>query len=59
MKDVLFEFRRNGKAVKVSAIDAETGIEAAIVGSTAMSEHMLKMAALRRLEYVMRKKAQE
>lgn len=54
-REVLFEFRRVGAFIKVSAIDAETGIEVSIVGNPAAGEVMLKRTALRKLEYVLSK----
>jgi hypothetical protein len=51
--EVLFEFRRVGNVVKVSAIDPNTNTEVSIVGAPAAGEHALKMAALRKLQYVL------
>lgn len=56
-RDVLFEMRRVGAFVKVSAIDADTGTEVSIVGNPAAGEAMLKRTALRKLEYVLKKNA--
>lgn len=56
-RDVLFEFRRIGAYVKVSALDAETGIEVSIVGDAAAGELRLKQTAQKKLEYVLAKKA--
>ncbi|MCR6632198.1 MAG: hypothetical protein NVV74_20310 [Magnetospirillum sp.] len=54
-RDVLFEFRRIGNYVKVSALDAETGVEVSIVGDAAAGEMRLKQTAQKKLEYVMAK----
>ena len=51
--EVLFEFRRVGAAVRVSAIHAETGTEVVLVGAASAGQHALKMAALRKLAYVL------
>lgn len=56
-REVLFELRRVGAFVKVTAIDAQTGTEVSIVGNPAAGEVMLKRTALQKLEYVMAKKA--
>ncbi|HLO75288.1 MAG TPA: hypothetical protein VK196_02380 [Magnetospirillum sp.] len=56
-REVLFEFRRIGAYVKVSALDAETGTEVSIVGDAAAGEARLKMTAQRKLEYVLAKNA--
>jgi len=51
--DVLFEFRRVGDAVKVSAIHVDTDTEICLVGAPQVGEHALKQAALRKLAYVL------
>lgn len=51
--EVLFEFRRVGASVRVSAIHAETGTEVVLVGAASAGQHALKMAALRKLAYVL------
>lgn len=52
----LIEFIRIGNAVKVSAVDPQTGLEVSIVGSPAMTEDHLSRAAVRKLEYMLAKK---
>lgn len=54
-REVLFEFRRIGAYVKVSAIDALTATEVSIVGDASAGEMRLKQTALKKLEYVMAK----
>jgi hypothetical protein len=54
--EVIFEFVRIGNAVKVTAVDAESGIEAVIVGDPAAGEPALKRLAKRKLDYVMAKR---
>ena len=54
--EVLFEFRRIGQSVKVSAIHAATGVEVSIVGPVTAGEHGLKSVALQKLIYVMGKR---
>lgn len=53
LNEVLFEFHRVGNVVKVSAIDPQTNTEVSIVGPPTAGEHALKMAALRKLQYVL------
>ena len=53
--EVLFEFRRVGNVVRVSAIHVETQTEIVLVGAPGAGEHALKMAAIRKLVYVMAK----
>jgi hypothetical protein len=48
-----------GRYVKVTAVDTRTGTEASIVGDPRRGNEALKQAAVRKLEYVMRKKAEE
>ena len=54
--EVLFEFRRIGNAVKVSALHTETLTEISVVGPAGATEAHLKMMAVKRLEYVLAKK---
>jgi hypothetical protein len=58
-REVILEFQVLGNAVKVTAIDPETLIEVSIVGSATATEETLKRAALRKLEYVLAKRADE
>jgi len=55
-REVLFELTRIGNAVKVTAVDAATGVEASIVGAPGMGEEALKRNALRKLEYVLKRR---
>ena len=55
--DILFEFRRVGASVKVTAIHADTGTEVCLVGPANADAHGLKMAAVRKLAWVMGKSA--
>jgi hypothetical protein len=54
--EVLFEFQRVGNAVKVSAIHVDTDTEISLIGPPAAGEYGLKMAALRKLMYVLNKR---
>jgi hypothetical protein len=53
--EVLFEFRRVGAVVKVTAIHVASGTEVVLVGAPAAGDYALKMAAVRKLIYVMGK----
>jgi hypothetical protein len=55
--EVLFEFRQVGNVVKVSAIHVNSGVEISLVGAPAAGEHALKMAAIRKLTYVLAQRA--
>jgi len=55
--EVLFEFRRIGNSVKATAFHTATLVEVSIVGPVNAGEAHLKLMALRRLEYVLAKKA--
>ncbi len=48
-----------GRYVKVTAVDTRTGIEASIVGDPRRGDRALRQTALRKLEYVLKKKAEE
>ncbi len=54
--DVIFEFITIGSYVKVTAVDTETMTEVSISGPASAGETVLKSQALRRLEYVMKRK---
>ena len=54
--EVLFEMRRIGNAVKVTAIHVATDTEVVTMGPPSVGEHGLKQAALRKLSYVMAQK---
>lgn len=54
--EVLFEFRRVGNSVKVSAIEPVTNTEVSIVGPVTAGEYALKMAAIQKLRYVLARK---
>jgi hypothetical protein len=57
MAEVYFEFHQVGQYVKVTAIDPATLVEVSVTGAASASEHSLKQLALRRLEYVLAKRA--
>ena len=54
--EVLFEMRRIGNSVRVSAIHVLSDTEVVLVGPAGAGTHGLKMAALRKLTYVMAQK---
>ena len=56
MGEILFEYVRNGSYVKVTAIEPETRIEASVVVPDALSEDQMKLQALNKLRYVLKKK---
>ncbi len=57
LREVLFEFRRVGKFVKVSCVDPITLTEVSIVGSPRASQRFLERAARRKLEYMLSNKS--
>jgi len=58
-REVLFEMTRIGNSVKVTAIDTTTMVEVSIVGTAAASAEHLKATALRKLQFVLAKRATE
>jgi hypothetical protein len=54
--EVLFEFRRVGASVRVAAIHVDTGTEVVLVGAASAGDYALKMAAVRKLAYVLGRK---
>lgn len=57
--EVLLEFHRVGNAVKVTAVDPHSLVEATIVGDPALGEHALGRAAIRKLRYVLERRSGE
>lgn len=55
MAEILFEFIRQGSYVKVTAIESETKVEAAVVVPASLSEDEMKFQALNKLRYLLRK----
>jgi len=55
-REIIFEFHPVGHVVKVSAMDVKTMTEISIQGPANAGETTLKLNALRRLEFVMKKK---
>ncbi len=55
-REVIIEFHPVGTIVKVSAMDTKTLTEISIQGPANSPEELLKRNALRRLEYVLKKK---
>lgn len=58
-REVIFEFQQIGNSVKVTAFDPATLVEVSIVGPTTATETQLRATALRKLEYVLKKKAEQ
>ena len=55
-REVILEFSQIGGFVKVTAMDTETMTEISVQGPANAGEEVLKRNAMRRLEYVLRKK---
>lgn len=55
-REVIIEFFNIGGIVKVTAMDTLTMTEISVQGPGSAGENALKQNALRRLEYVLRKK---
>ena len=55
-REVILEFFPVGQFMKVSAMDTKTLIEVSIQGPASTPESTLKRNALKRLEYVLKKK---
>ena len=51
--EVLFELRRVGGTVRVTAIHGATGTEIVMVGAASAGDYALKLAAMRKLAFVM------
>ena len=55
-REVIFEFLRIGAALKVTAIDVASGIEASMVGDPHAGQETLRRLAKQKLDYVMSRK---
>jgi len=56
-REIIFEFQRVGGYVKVSAVDTMTSAEVSIVGPPSAGQVQLERLAARKLEYVLKKRA--
>ncbi|NNG04079.1 MAG: hypothetical protein HKM95_08255 [Inquilinus sp.] len=54
-RETLFEFRRIGRSVKVTAIDSESLTEVSFLGPANAGEAELRRIAIAKLDYVMTK----
>jgi len=59
LPEVLFEFRQIGKALRITAIDPQSGIEVVMVGNPKYGQEALKRLAARKLKYVIAKRWSE
>lgn len=59
MSEIYFEYVIQGAYVKVSAIEPETQTEAIVVVPRGLSEEQMKYQALQKLNYILKKKAEE
>lgn len=50
VREILFEFRRSGGAVRVSAVDAVANVEVVVVGPAGAGEAALRQLALDKLD---------
>ncbi len=55
-REIIIEFRPVGAVVRVSAMDTQTLTEISIQGPASAGEEILKRNAVKRLEYVLKKK---
>lgn len=55
--EVLFEFQRVGSYLRVTAIDAKTGVEVTVAGPATGSQELLKRTAINKLRFVQNKGA--
>jgi hypothetical protein len=55
-REVLYELRRVGAAMKVTAVDPVTGTEITMIGDPKVGDAALKRLARQKLDYVLAKK---
>ncbi|MBV9421182.1 MAG: hypothetical protein JO348_15545 [Alphaproteobacteria bacterium] len=56
-KEIYVEFLVQGSVVKATAIDPATGVEVSVVGPSGAPRGPLTEAAVRKLQYVLKKKS--
>jgi len=56
LREVLYEFAKVGKHLRVTAIDPRTGIEVTMIADPRYGEVLIKRLAARKLAYVISKK---
>ena len=54
-REILYEFRKVGNAVRVAAIDSQTGLEVQIVGSARVGKEELRRVAAQKLVWRLEK----
>lgn len=55
-REVIIEFHTIGSYVKISAVDVKSTVEISVQGPVSTDKKILRQNALRRLEYVLKKK---
>ena len=58
-REVIYEFRRIGGTVKVSAVDVATQVEIAVVVPAGAPEAAMRAQALRRLAFVLERRKRD
>ena len=53
--EVLFEFKKIGNSMKVTAIDAETGTEVSLQAPANLPQKLMEKNAIAKLQYVLNK----
>lgn len=56
--EILFEIKRVGNSLKVTAIDVQTGLEVSLVAPRNITMFSLKEQAKRKLLYLLKKKSE-
>ncbi len=57
-REIIFEFHQMGNLIKVSAMDVKTLTEVIIQAPANASEQIMKHNAMKRMEFVLRKKGE-
>ena len=56
LSEVLFEFAKVGKYLRINAIDPKTGTEVTMMGDPKQGQELLKRIGMQKLAYVLAKK---
>ena len=58
-KEIYIEYKQVGQAMKVTAVDSETGMEVVIMGPASAAQTHLQKIAIQKLEMQLKKEAEK
>ena len=58
-KEIYIEYKQVGQAMKVTAVDAETGVEVVIMGPASAAQTHLQKVAVKKLQMQLKKNSEQ